>query len=82
MSEEEPPTIDLARRRLLRIAIYSAPAVISAVVVKQAHAQTASCGPALCGPGGCNPSSAPCGPGHICDPFGGVCGPDNCGPMY
>jgi hypothetical protein len=46
----------LARRVLLKAAIYAAPAVLSMITVRSAHAQpTPSCGPATCGPGPCNP---------------------------
>jgi hypothetical protein len=47
----------LARRKLLKAALYVAPAIVSTVVVREAAAQKPSCGP----------SATPCTP-NICKP--------------
>lgn len=69
--EERAEEVDKARRKLLRVLVYAAPAIVSTVVVKPAHAQVVSCGPVTCPPlggpcmpggGGCPPTGAPCGP--------------------
>ena len=66
----------LARRKLLSIVAYVAPAVVSTLAVRHASAQPApSCGPATCRPSG----GGPCGPGGTCGPDN-PCGPDNCRP--
>ena len=53
MTKKEPhePT-NQARRRLLKAAVYVAPAIVSVVVVDTAHAQTSSCMPIPCMPDG------------------------------
>ena len=43
----------VARRRFLRAAAYAAPAIVSTVVVRKAHAQ----------------QTASCMPGEVCTPF-------------
>jgi hypothetical protein len=48
---------DEVRRRLLRIAIYTPPAVIGAIALSQS-----GCQPASCGPQQCHPNGGPCGP--------------------
>lgn len=62
-SSSEGDEVVLARRKLLKAAIYAAPLVVSAVVVDRAAAQpTPSCGPATC-----TPNDGPCGPAN-CPP--------------
>jgi hypothetical protein len=47
-----------ARRRLLRLGVYIAPAVLGTLLIgRDALAQVASCGPA-----GCRPNTSPCAP--------------------
>lgn len=58
-SESTEATVDRARRRLLRLGAYVAPAVIGSMLTAQARAQTPSCGPATC-----NPNGGPCGPAN------------------
>ncbi|NLY95263.1 MAG: hypothetical protein GXY23_14715 [Myxococcales bacterium] len=68
-ANDEDARVDAARRKLLKAAVYVAPAVVSAVVVDRAHAQpTPSCTPSICPPQGgpCSPSN--CGPNRPCNP--------------
>ena len=73
---QQTEEVDKARRKLLRVLVYAAPAVVSTVVVKPAHAQVVSCGPVTCPPlgGSCMPQ------GGGCPPTGAPCGPSNCRP--
>jgi hypothetical protein len=66
---------DEARRLLLKLGVYVAPAVLGVMSVsRNAGAQVPpSCNPNLCNPG------RPCNPGS-CHPHGGPCGPDSCRP--
>ena len=54
MSGDSEDSEQIARRRLLKVAVYSAPAILSVVVVEKAQAQ-ASCMPATCMPATCMP---------------------------
>jgi hypothetical protein len=65
-----------ARRRLLKLGVYVAPAVITSLKLTPALAQAApSCGPQVCGPNVCGPNK--CTP--TCTPSGG-CNPGTCQP--
>lgn len=55
--------VDRARRKLLKASVYAAPAVLTTVVVRRAHAQGTSCVPA-----GCPPNVGPCPPDKGCPP--------------
>ena len=66
--------IDAARRRLMRIAVYTPPVVLGVIVLNDA-----ACAPApSCQPAGCAPNS-PCGP-NTCNPVINPCSPQNCNP--
>ncbi len=58
--------LDRARRRFLKVAAYTAPAVIATISIDKAHAQAPSCNPSTCMPGVCNPNN---------------CNPLNCMPL-
>ena len=62
-----PDDVVLARRKLLKVVAYVAPAIVSTLAVRHASAQTTpSCGPSVCPPdSGCQPA----------------CGPSNCRPQ-
>lgn len=69
---------ELARRALLKLALYVPPAIIGTLAISQdAHAAPPSCGPAFCPPNACAPYP-PCKPAAQCAP--GQCAPNNCGP--
>jgi hypothetical protein len=74
MAENQDDKIDAARRRLLRIAVYTPPAVLGAVALNSsAGCQGVSCSPQVCGPGqSCGPTS--------CHPIVNPCPPSNCNP--
>ena len=56
-----PESETIARRKLLKLGVYAAPAIIGTLLISpDAHAQTASCGPTQCAPTPCNP--VPCAP--------------------
>lgn len=52
----KPDELDRARRHFLKVATYTAPAVVATIRVNRAQAQAPSCMPATCMPGVCNPS--------------------------
>lgn len=59
----------IARRKLLALGVYVAPAIIGTLLLSpDAQAQTASCGPTSCQPTPCNP--VPCDP-RGCPPIRG-----------
>ncbi|HEY3451736.1 MAG TPA: hypothetical protein VGK67_35595 [Myxococcales bacterium] len=62
--ENEPEGSDaekIARRKLLKLGAYAAPAIIGTLLIsRDAQAQTISCGPGNCSPTPCNP--VPCDP--------------------
>ena len=60
-----------ARRRLLKLALYTAPVILGTFTIS-GNAVGASCPP-----GACNPSGGPCGP-NPCLPA--PCGPSLCKP--
>ncbi len=63
--DEDPEhEIDVARRKLLRAAVYVAPVIVSSVVVDRASAQVSpSCAPSTCtpscAPNNCTPLTCP-----------------------
>jgi hypothetical protein len=67
---------DLARRKLLKLAVYVVPAITATFAVRNAGAQTFSCAPKVCAPNVCQPNR--CAP--TCQPRGG-CAPGSCGPV-
>jgi hypothetical protein len=73
-SEPEPEGAEaekIARRKLLKLGVYVAPAVIGTLLIsRDARAQAPSCGPGQCAPEPCNPVP--------CDPKG--CPPIRCAP--
>jgi len=81
MADERSKTVDAARRRLLKIAVYAPPAILGALVLKAAsNRQAAGCSPDLgcapdvcspytsCNPNSCNPVVSPCNPQVNCNP--------------
>jgi hypothetical protein len=71
---DQDEKINAARRRLLRIAVYTPPAILGAVALsQQAGCQGVSCNPQVCGPGDS------CGPNN-CHPIVNPCNPDTCNP--
>jgi hypothetical protein len=75
MADETDPKIDAARRRLLRIAVYTPPAILGAVALNSmAGCQGVSCSPQVCGPGN------QCGPTN-CHPVVNPCAPQTCNPQ-
>ena len=78
MTDRDDAEVDLARRKLLRKAVYEAPAILGVVAMSWASAaQTTSCSP-----NGCNPVN-PCAPSVGCNPNctpNATCGPTNCRP--
>jgi hypothetical protein len=73
--EEDGATI--ARRKLLRLTAYMAPAVLGTMLYsREAGAQPMS----GCNPSQCSPNGGSCGPNNNCNPNGGPCGPSHCGP--
>ena len=56
---------DPVRRKLLRIGVYTAPAIIGTLFISREAAAQTSCGPQSCG---------------VCPPEEGPCGPLSCGP--
>lgn len=71
---EEDEDLDRVRRRLLKLGIYVAPAIMSFGVFTQSAYGATGCAP--CGPN-CTPLSG-CGPG--CGPSGNCTPNGNCGP--
>jgi hypothetical protein len=67
-----------ARRALLKVSLYVAPAIVGTLLIPgDARAQaTPTCGPATCPPSACQPD--PCGPAEQCGPV--ECKPIECGP--
>ncbi len=74
MATDDDDNINEARRRLLRVAVYTPPAVLGAIALSTAAGcQGVSCSPQVCGPGSsCGPTS--------CHPIVNPCNPDNCNP--
>jgi hypothetical protein len=60
---DDDPDVDRARRRLLKVLVYTPPAIIGVVQMTQE-----GCAPASCGPQSCHPNGG-CGPSH-CHPAG------------
>ena len=78
--ELETSAINPNRRRLLKIGVYTSPAVAGTLLVsKEALAQEGSCIPYG---GTCAPEGGPCLPGSPCRPEGAPCVPEwlTCGP--
>jgi hypothetical protein len=68
--------VSLARRRLLKIGIYTAPAIVGTLLLQRdAEAQSPTCDPYQCKPAPCPPK--PCDP-TPCNPT--PCKPAPCGP--
>jgi hypothetical protein len=67
---------DEARRLLLKLGVYVAPAVLGVMSVSRPAGAQAK---PSCNPSQCHPHGGPCGP-NSCHPHGGPCGPDNCPP--
>ena len=65
--------IDQARRRLMRMAVYTPPVVIGIIQLADAGCATASCAPVQCNP---NTQCAP----NTCNPTINPCAPQNCNP--
>jgi hypothetical protein len=75
MAQDQDDKINAARRRLLRIAVYTPPAVLGAVALNSAAGcQGVSCSPQVCGPG------SSCGP-NSCHPVVDPCPPAGCNPV-
>ena len=69
MIDRDDEDVDLARRKLLRKAIYEAPAILGVVALSWASAPPGpSCGPTRCHPNGgaCGPDN--CSPEIACNP--------------
>jgi hypothetical protein len=74
MADENDEKVNAARRRLLRIAIYTPPAILGGVALSQmAGCQGVSCAPQVCQP------NNSCGP-NACNPAINPCNPQNCNP--
>jgi hypothetical protein len=77
-NDNEDEKIDASRRRLMRMAIYTPPAIIGIVELANSGCAPASCSPSSCSPNGqcgpttCNPLINPCAPQS--------CNPSNCNP--
>ena len=68
MAEKKDPdqdaedNVNVARRRLMKTAVYLPPAVIGIVALTQ------GCAPGSCSPITCNPNNGPCNPNTPCNP--------------
>jgi hypothetical protein len=86
MADERSKTVDAARRRLLKIAVYAPPAILGALVLKATSNRQAAvcspdleCAPSLCLPiNSCNPNN--CNPVVPCSPKVN-CNPNSCNPI-
>ena len=77
MADSDDPKdekFDATRRRLLRIALYTPPAVIGIIQLNNAGCAP----PASCGPSSCQPNTQ-CGP-NTCNPIINPCAPQMCNP--
>jgi hypothetical protein len=71
LATDDAPSVDRARRRLLALGVYVAPAILGIVALQQAGCQPSpSCQPAQCQPNTepCQPDLNPCAPNTGCNP--------------
>ena len=72
--KKDDEKIDEARRRLMRLAVYTPPAIIGIIQLNNAGCAP----PSTCGPSVCTPNNI-CGP-NTCNPVINPCSPQTCNP--